>query len=135
MKDYRIVYIKGEPKIVEWPEKPSYQCPECECKVGDICVEFKKSCEAAIANGVPPADKELAKRICHENESSNHAMSLILLIVEGHPYSLEGYEVKMKTYGVCCSAVPSEGILHYMDCGECATYKERFVAVITPKEK
>lgn len=128
MKDYRIVYIKGEPRVVEWPDHKN--CEQyfnlvkypvgCNCEVGDQCKEFEILKEAAIAKGVPPADKELVNKIISDIHMSGF-FSMPYSIQEGHPYSLEGYEVKVMKR----SAPNSDKY----------TVLIEDVAVITPKEK
>lgn len=90
MKDYRIVYIKGEPRVVEWPEEPKVQYGGRRYGRTHAWNQYKAACEAAIANGVPPADKEQVDNIIRKH------VGLFGKVDLGHPYSLEGYEVRVE---------------------------------------
>lgn len=129
MKDYRIVYIKGEPKVVEWPKEPKkwdyesggdrpYSEPYTSPDYYDALKAFKLHCESAIAKGVPPADKSLVEQIIR---SKGGFKNFPLVIQDGATYSLEGYEVKIEKR---LFSIPT-----------ISTKVEKSVAIITPKEK
>lgn len=137
MKDYRIVYIKGESRVVEWVKKPCYclnypnnSCSKADigdsCNCDDISSGYEKACESAIANGVPPADLKQVAEICWRQSVPFPDWFKPFIPVEGHPYGLEGYEVRVK--GACQSdCCPVDG-----GCEHCASPIS--VAIITPKE-
>lgn len=145
MKDYRIVYVKGEPLVVEWPEAPDFKKLKKDknyqdykfftgYKDKDIQKQHEKEIESAIANGVPPNDKEqvLAIVLTIVHNLRPHKGTRLDYIEDNHPYSLEGYEVKVEDV-----EPETDDEIHLavweVEHGKPRTQFKR--AIITPKEK